>query len=200
VFFSYQCNKISCRFERTSSDESNPIFPSWPGGFGHMLISCVIDVHIYAIHNYPGNSLSVSVDVHVNLRRLFELKAGLTGCCWNMAKAIMMVSVLWVYFANIVQISLLRWWNTFVCFFHRTICIHLYVNLQSFHDFSKPSLKYFVIPSVVWTCKTLSIYSTFEHCRDYQHLSYIAQRWVQNVRVLARLKKKNSHYNLLDFL
>lgn len=50
VFFSYQCNKLSCRFERTSSDESNPIFPSWPGGFGHMLnISSVIDVHIYTI-------------------------------------------------------------------------------------------------------------------------------------------------------
>lgn len=60
-FFSYQCNKISCRFERTSSDESNPIFPSWPGGHGHMLISSVIDVHIYAIHNYPGVSLFVSV-------------------------------------------------------------------------------------------------------------------------------------------
>lgn len=61
VFFSYQCNKISCRFERTSSDESNPIFPSWPGGYGHMLISSVIEVHIYAIHSYPGVSLFVSV-------------------------------------------------------------------------------------------------------------------------------------------
>lgn len=69
VFFSYQCNKLSCRFERTSSDESNPIFPSWPGGFGHMLnISSVIDVHIYAIYNYPGVSLLVDVCVQVHCR------------------------------------------------------------------------------------------------------------------------------------
>lgn len=39
VFFSYQCNKVSCRFERTSRDKSNPIFPHGLGDLGICLTS-----------------------------------------------------------------------------------------------------------------------------------------------------------------